>query len=54
MNYIAKVEGGIVTQVIVAQDMPGEGWVFVGPDNTVGVGWTYDGAAFVPPMVESE
>ncbi|WP_128253931.1 hypothetical protein [Falsirhodobacter deserti] len=56
MIYVAKVEKGQVTQVMVMPDAhePGEGEVLIGPENTVGIGWAYDGAQFLPPEVEEE
>lgn len=59
MSYFAKVENGIVRQVIVAEDefidaQPGT-WVQTYKDGTrknyAGIGYTYDSVrdAFIPP-----
>lgn len=56
MVYVAQIEDGIVTRVVVSPssiEHP-EGWAVVGPENTVGIGWTYDGGAFVPPVYEDD
>ena len=56
MIYVAQIEGGIVTRVVVSPasiEHP-EGWVIVGPENTVGIGWTYEDGEFVPPVYEDE
>lgn len=56
MVYVAQIEDGIVTRVVVspASIQHPEGWVVVGPENTVGIGWGYEGGAFVPPVYEDE
>ncbi|MDF3606141.1 hypothetical protein PE067_08370 [Paracoccus sp. DMF-8] len=57
MIYVAQIEDGIVIRVVVspASIEPPEGWVVIGPENTVGIGWTYVGGVFVPPEpVEGE
>jgi hypothetical protein len=52
--YCARIEGGIVTQVIVCSDHDwaarhlGGQWVCA-ESVLVGVGWTYDGETFTPP-----
>ena len=54
MVYVAQIEDGFVTRVVVSPasiEHP-DGWVTVGPDNTIGIGWTYEGGAFVPPVYE--
>lgn len=56
MVYVAQIEDGTVTRVVVSPasiDHP-DGWVEVGPENTVGIGWTYDSGAFVPPVYEDD
>lgn len=55
MIYAAKVESGIVTRVIVLPaSVSPDGLVIIGPDNTVGIGWTYENGEFVAPPVEQE
>lgn len=51
MVYIAQIEDGIVTRVVVspASVEPPDGWVVVGPENTVGIGWSYQDGEFAPP-----
>lgn len=51
MIYVAQIENGIVNRVVVSPasiEHP-EGWVVVGPENTVGIGWAYEGGIVVPP-----
>lgn len=53
MIYLAKVEDGIVTQVITAKDtvdLPD--YIYIGTENIVGVGWTYEDDEFYPPVHE--
>lgn len=51
MAYVAQIDDGIVTRVVVSPvsiEHP-EGWEVIGPDNVVGIGWSYEGGEFVPP-----
>jgi hypothetical protein len=53
--YAAEVVDGVITQVIVgdaawAAESLGGTWVPL--DAKAGVGWTWDGAAAVPPVVD--
>lgn len=52
MNYVAQIEEGVVIRVVVspASIHHPEGWVVIGPENTVGIGWTYQDGVFVPPI----
>ena len=52
MIYVAKIEGGRVVQVIVAPAdyLAAEGWVVIGPENVVGMGWAYDRGQFIAPI----
>jgi len=47
---VAIVEEGVVTNVIVADELTEPNWVEC-PDE-VGVGWTYDGETFMAPPPE--
>lgn len=56
MAYYAKIEGGIVTEVIVADSKPAGTWVQTylsggARKNYAGIGYSYDTSldAFVPP-----
>jgi hypothetical protein len=57
--YCAKIEDGVVTQVIVCNDHSwasrhlGGQWVCT-ESVLVGVGWTYDGQEFTPPEAEPQ
>ena len=54
-GYAARVEGGVVTQVIVGDAVWAAerlGGVWVGSAVKVGVGWTVVGGAIVPPEPE--
>lgn len=50
--YVAHINAGVVAQVTVEPDdfEPGPDQAVIGPDNTVGIGWTFEGGAFVPPF----
>ncbi|MDP0928484.1 hypothetical protein Q0601_14960 [Paracoccus onubensis] len=53
--YAAEVIDGVVTRVVVlTEDKRGEGWVKIGRENTVGIGWTYENGEFIPPLIEKE
>lgn len=54
--YIAKIENGIVSQVVVVGDdyELAEDEALIGRENTVGIGWSFDGWQFAPPEVEVE
>lgn len=56
MIYAAKIEGGLVAQVTVEPEnyIAPDGWAVIGPMNAVGIGWSYDGARFVPPEPEPD
>ena len=56
MIYVARIEGGIVSQVVVEPDgyLPRAGEAGIGPANTVGIGWAWDGEAFAPPPQHEE
>ncbi|MFG6083853.1 hypothetical protein ACEUZ9_000085 [Paracoccus litorisediminis] len=51
MIYVASITAGIVAQVTVEPDdyQPASDHVVIGPNNIVGVGWTWNGSAFAPP-----
>lgn len=51
MNYVAEIENGIVCRVVVSpSSIPAPaGWVVVGPENNVGIGWEYKDGKFEPP-----
>ncbi|MFC3568423.1 hypothetical protein [Paracoccus simplex] len=51
MIYVAKIENGLVAQVTVEADglAAPEGWAVVGPENAVGIGWSYADGQFIPP-----
>ncbi|MFG6083933.1 hypothetical protein ACEUZ9_000168 [Paracoccus litorisediminis] len=51
MIYVAHLNTGVVSQVTVEPDdyQPASDNIVIGPDNIVGVGWTWDGGAFAPP-----
>lgn len=49
MIYVAEVKDGIVTRVVVS-DSDIEGWITVGPENTVGIGWAYVDGEFIAPV----
>ena len=52
MIYVAHLTAGVVTQVTVEPDdfatEPGQ--AIIGPNNVVGIGWTYNGSVFAPPI----
>jgi hypothetical protein len=51
-TYAARIEDGIVTQVIVGDPVWAAdrlGGVWAGSDSKVGVGWTYTDGTFTPP-----
>ena len=59
-NYCAKVESGIVTEIIVADyawttaNLDGDWHDLGGEPLLVAIGWTWDGSTFnPPPPVES-
>lgn len=47
MARAAIIENGLVTNVVVADDPADVGGIAC--DNTVSIGWIYDGEAFTPP-----
>lgn len=49
----AIIEQGVVTNVIVVQGAD-PAWVLIPTGLPVGIGWTYDGAAFAPPVKSLE
>lgn len=51
MIYLAEVVDGIVVRVIVGTQ-PEDGFVVIGVENTVGVGWYYVDGEFVAPEPE--
>jgi hypothetical protein len=53
MIYVAKITDGFVSSVVVQPDdyVPSENEALIGPENTVGIGCAFDGAAFIPPAV---
>lgn len=56
MIYAARIEDGLVAQVTVEPEeyiAPG-GWAVIGPENVVGIGWSYDGTGFVSPEPEPD
>lgn len=54
MIYVAQISDGIVTAVTVQpadyEHEPGQ--VVVGPDNVVGIGWSYLDGEFVAPVTD--
>lgn len=54
MIYVALVLDGLVRCVHVCGDdyIPASGEVVVGPENVVGIGWTYQDGEFTPPLEE--
>lgn len=54
MIYVALVSDGVVGHVHVCDDdyMPATGEVVIGPENVVGIGWTYQDGEFKPPLEE--
>lgn len=56
MIYVAQISDGIVTAVTVQPEdyVPQPGYVVVGPDNVVGIGWAYQDGQFVAPVTEEE
>ncbi len=55
MMYAAEVENGIVTRVVVlVEGKRGDGYVTIGPENTVGIGWLYQDGEFTSPFPEGE
>lgn len=56
MRYVAEIESGVVVQVTVEPDefTPGPDQAIIGPENTVGIGWTFADGEFSPPVVEGE
>jgi len=55
MIYVAHITAGTVSQVTVEPDdfTPGPDQVVIGPENTVGIGWSFDGT-FSPPEPQPE
>jgi len=56
MNYVATLKDGVVSRVTVQPDdyeAAGDE-VIVGPENTVGIGYLYDGQAFTHPAEEGQ
>ena len=53
--YVAQISAGIVAQVTVEPDNfePRLDQVVIGRDNTVGIGWSWDGT-FSPPEPRPE
>jgi len=55
MTYLAKIENGVVVQVIVAtsadwaERVLSGTWVSTEGKRYPGIGWSYDGVDFVPP-----
>lgn len=56
MIYVAQISDGIVTAVTVQPENyePQPGQAVVGPDNVVGIGWSYQDGQFVAPVTEEE
>lgn len=56
MIYVARVVHGVVVAVTVEPDPPAlDGdQVAIGPDNTVGIGWRYEGGQFLAPPEAEE
>lgn len=56
MKYVAKIEDGFVVQVTVEPDEfdAPDGWVVIGTENLVGIGWSFDGVRFAPPEPEPD
>ena len=56
MIYVGHISDGTVVQVTVEQDnWPlTENQVEIGPENTVGIGWSYANGVFSPPDVDPE
>ena len=54
MIYVALVLDGLVRCVHVCRDdyIPASGEVVIGPENVVGIGWTYQDGEFTPPLEE--
>ncbi|HGG0598098.1 hypothetical protein M8T05_11230 [Enterobacter roggenkampii] len=56
MDFYAVVENGIVINVVIWDGesgwVPEEGYV-VKADDSVGIGWVYDGKGFTPPITEN-
>ena len=58
MANFAEIKDGVVTNVIVAdtkeiaEQVTGLTCVEYTEENPAGIGWTYDGANFVAPVVE--
>lgn len=54
--YVGHIQAGVVVQVTVEPDgyVVEPGQAIIGPQNTVGIGWTYNGTAFAPPVVQPE
>lgn len=54
MNYVAEVVDDLVVRVVVSPDTitPPDGWVVVGKENTVGIGWLYVDGEFMSPHDE--
>ena len=56
MSNLAKIESGIVAQVIVATSCEwanrtlGGVWI---PCENIGIGWRWDGTNFTPPVCEA-
>lgn len=51
MLYAAKIENGIVVNVQVVRAGYEGDLIIIGPKNTVGIGWIYDGENFIMPEV---
>lgn len=56
MIYVAEVVHGVVVNVTVEADGVSlrAGQVLVGPENVVGIGWRWDGTAFLAPPAAEE
>lgn len=56
MIYVAEIKDGTVIQVTVELDgfQPSESQAVIGPENTVGIGWSYSDGAFIPPDFTEE
>ncbi len=50
--YVGHIQAGVVVQVTVEPDgyVAEPGQAIIGPQNTVGIGWTYSGGTFTPPV----
>lgn len=55
-QYVARVEDGRVVQVTIQPEdyRPATGEVVIGSENTVAIGWHWDGETFGPPVMADE